>query len=157
MTALETDRAADLRARLAIPSARLDDLNALLLDPGTRVVNDVLAVVARYGTPEEINRKAREAGELPALLDRVRAAHPAYLADLEWLAGARDQGAFVSVADFRRGVLGSRADSTEFRADMAVTLEVSALQYFPWVIAAARKARSRSAPSCRPAGSRSAG
>ena len=78
---------ADLRERLAIPSARLDDLNALLLDPGSRVVNDVLDVVARYGTPEEINRKARAAGELPALLDRVRAAHPAYLADLEWLAG----------------------------------------------------------------------
>jgi hypothetical protein len=37
-------------------------------------------------------------------------------------------------------VLGERADSTPFRDDMAVTLEVSALQYFPWVIAAARKA-----------------
>ena len=65
---------------------------------------------------------------------------PAYLADLEWLAGERDRGAFVSVADFRRGVLGARADTTAFRDDMAVTLEVSALQYFPWVIAAARKA-----------------
>ena len=54
--------ASDLRARLAIPSTRLDDLNALLLDPDTRVVNDLLEVVARYGTPEEINRKAREAG-----------------------------------------------------------------------------------------------
>ncbi len=131
---------ADLRGRLAIPGARLDDLNALLLAPGTRVVDDLLEVVARYGTPDEINRKARAAGELPALLDRVKAAHSGYLADLEWLAGERDRGAFVSVADFRRGVLGERADSTAFRDDMAVTLEVSALQYFPWVVAAARKA-----------------
>ncbi len=68
---------ADLRERLAIPSARLDDLNAFLLDPDSRVVNDVLAVIARYGTPEEINARARQAGELPALLDRVKAAHPA--------------------------------------------------------------------------------
>ena len=57
---------ADLRDRLAIPGSRLDDLNAFLLDPDARIVNDLLAVVARYGTPDEINRKAREAGALPA-------------------------------------------------------------------------------------------
>jgi hypothetical protein len=140
MSGRARDVSADLRGRLAIPADRLDELNAFLLDPGSRVVSDILAVIARYGTPEEINRKARAAGELPALLDRVRTAHPAYLADLEWLAGERDRGAFVSVADFRRGVVGAQADTTAFRDDMAVTLEVSALQYFPWVVAAARKA-----------------
>ncbi len=51
----------------------------------------------------------------------------------------------MSVADYRRGVLGSRADETLFRDDVAVTLEVSSLQYFPWVVAAARR-RSTSAP-----------
>ena len=131
---------ADLRERLAIPSDRLDDLNAFLLDPGSRVIGDLLAVVARYGSPEEINRKAREAGALPALLDRVRAARPDYLADLEWLAGERDRGAFISVADYRRGVLGARADEIAFREEFAVALEISSLQYFPWLIAAARRA-----------------
>ena len=130
----------DLRERLAIRPDRLADLNAFLLDPESRVVTDILDVIARYGSPEEINRKAREAGKLPALLDRVRATHPDYLADLAWLAAARDGGAFVGVPEFRRGVLGDRADSMFFRDDLAVTLEVSALQYFPWVIAAARKA-----------------
>ena len=133
------DKVTDLRNRLAIPYARLDELNSFLLDPDSRVVNDILAVIARYGTPEEINRRARAAGQLPALFERVRAAHPGYPADLDWLAAERDRGAFVSVADFRRGVLGSRSDTLEFRDDVAVTLEVSALQYFPWVIAAARK------------------
>jgi hypothetical protein len=130
----------DLRARLAIPGSRLDDLNAFLLDPDARIVNDLLAVVARYGTPDEINRKAREAGTLPALLDRVRETRPDYLGDLEWLEEQRERGAFVSVADFRRSVLGDRADTMTFRDDMAVTLEVSSLQYFPWVITAARRA-----------------
>ncbi len=137
-----TAPSSDLRDRLAIPGSRLDDLNAFLLDPDARIVNDLLAVVARYGTPEEINRKAREAGRLPALLDRVRETRPDYLADLEWLEEQRERGAFVSVADFRRGVLGDRADTMTFRDDMAVTLEVSSLQYFPWVIAAARRAMS---------------
>ena len=45
----------ELRARLRIPAGRLDAINALLLDPNTRVVNDLLDVVAKYGTPEEIN------------------------------------------------------------------------------------------------------
>jgi hypothetical protein len=134
---------ADIRQRLAIPAVRLDDLNALLLDPETRVVNDILAVVARYGTPEEINRRAHEAGQLPALIEQVRAVQPAYLADLDWLAEQRDRGAFVSVAEYRRSVLGDRADGIAFRDEMAVTLEVSALQYFPWVIAAARHAIER--------------
>ena len=139
-TTASNDPSTDLRSRLAIPADRLDALNAFLLDPEARIVNDLLAVVARYGTPEEINRKARAAGELPALLDRVRAGHPENLADLEWLAEQRDRGAFVSVADFRRGVIGDQTETTAFRDDMAVTLEVSSLHYFPWVIAAARRA-----------------
>jgi hypothetical protein len=140
ITTASTSPRSDLRDRLAIPASRLDDLNAFLLDPDARIVNDLLAVIARYGTPDEINRMAQEAGALPALLDRVRETRPDYLGDLEWLEGERDRGAFVSVADFRRGVLGDRADTMAFRDDMAVTLEVSSLQYFPWVIAAARRA-----------------
>jgi hypothetical protein len=130
----------DLRARLAIPADRLDELNAYLLDPASRIINDLLEIVARYGTPDEVNRRAREAGELPNLLARVEATRPEFLADLAWLEHQRDAGAFVTVADFRRGVLGDRADTMAFREDVAVTLEVSALQYFPWVIAAARRA-----------------
>ncbi len=133
---------ADLRSRLAIPADRLDELNALFLDPDARIVSDLLAVVDRYGTPEEINRKAREAGALPALLDRVRETRPDYLADLEWLDEQRERGMFVSEAAFRRAVLGDRADTMTFRDDLAVTLEVSSLQYFGWVIAAARRALS---------------
>ena len=132
--------ATDLRTRLAIPAERLDELNAYLLDPASRIVNDLLAVVARYGTPEEINRRAREACRLPALLEHVRATKPEYLDDLAWLQEQRDRGAFVSIADYRRAVLGDRAGTMSFDEATAVTLEVSALQYFPWVIAAARRA-----------------
>ena len=139
-TAVRMDPETDLRHRLAIPRDRLGELNAYLLDPDARIVNDLLAVVARYGTPEEINRRALEAGRLPALLDRVREIQPAYLADLDWLTEQRERGAFVSIADYRRSILGDRADTMTFRDDLAVTLEVSSLQYFPWVIAAARRA-----------------
>jgi hypothetical protein len=140
MTGTPTVRAAGLRERLAIPAERLAELNEFFLAPVNEVVDDLLAVVARYGTPDEINARAREAGTVAALRERVRERRPSYLADLDWLAEQRDRGAFVSVADFRRGVLGDRAETMTFRDDLAVTLEVSSLQYFPWVMSAARRA-----------------
>ena len=130
----------DLRHLLKIPVERLDDLNAILLDPDMRVVNDFLTVVAKYGTPEEINHKAQQARQLPVLLERVKAVRPEYLADLEWLEAQRDKHAFISIADYRRKVLGAQADTMLFNDDYAVTLEVSACQYFPWVIEAATRA-----------------
>jgi hypothetical protein len=129
-----------LRQQLKIPYDRLDDINAVLLNPDTRVVNDLLEVVAKYGTPQEINQKAEQARQLPALLKRVREEKPEYLHDLRWLEQKRDQGAFISIPEYRRKVLGERADHLDFKDDLAVTLEISAAQYFPWVIAAANKA-----------------
>ena len=126
--------------QLRIPTARLEELNAVLLAPGMRVIDDLLAVVARYGTPEEINRKAARASELPVLLKRVEEARPDYLADLRWLVEQRDRGAFIRIADYCRQVLGERAEGRQFSDDLAVTLEISACQYFPWVIAIAKRA-----------------
>ena len=131
---------ADMRKLLRIPTSRLDDINAILLDPDSRVINDFLEVVEKYGTPDEINRRAAEAGSLPALLKRVESTKPEYLEDLNWLKAQRDQKAFISIADYRRKVLGDKAQRLQFADEFAVTLEISALQYFPYVISAARRA-----------------
>ena len=132
---------AELQARLRIPEDRLADINRVLLDPDSRVVKDLLAVVAKYGTPEELNARAAEARKLPNLMARLEEMRSPYLADVKWLAAQRDAGAFISVADYRRAVLGPRAGEVAFTKDkFAVTLEISALQYFPWLIAEARQA-----------------
>jgi hypothetical protein len=130
----------NMRELLKIPYDRLDDINDILLDPDMQVVNNFLEVVKKYGTPEEINRKAQAARELPALLEKVKATKPEYLDDLKWLEEQRERGAFISLSDYRRKVLGDRADAMTFNDDFAVTLEISAAQYFPWVIDAARRA-----------------
>jgi hypothetical protein len=130
----------ELRHLLKIPYDRLDDINAVLLDPDTRVVNDLLAVIQKYGTPEEINRRAEAARQLPALLDKVKAVRPEYLEDLNWLQAERDRGSFISVGDYRRKVLGERADEMQFADEFAVTLEISACQYFPWLRVIAERA-----------------
>ncbi len=132
-----------LRNKLKISAAQLDEINALLLDPDTQVVNDFLKVVAKYGTVKEINRQAAEARKLPNLMARLKEMGSPYLDDVEWLIEQRDRGAFISVADYRRKVLGDRADAMTFEDDFAVTLEISALQYFPFLIAEAKQAIER--------------
>jgi hypothetical protein len=129
-----------LRNRLEIPYERLDAINNILLNPDMRVIEDFLKVVEKYGTPEEINRKAEQARQMSMLMGRVEATKPEYLADLAWLTEQRDRGAFISIADFRHKVLGPRAEAMDFADDFAVTLEVSAAQYFPWVRLAAERA-----------------
>jgi hypothetical protein len=130
----------NLRERLRITPDALDALNAILLDPDMRVVDDVLAVIDRYGSPEEINARAAAARDLDALRARVADVTPAYLDDLDWLVEQRDNGAFITVDEYREQVLGPQAATQAFQDDLAVTLEVSAAQYFPWLRVAAERA-----------------
>jgi len=130
----------DIRQKLLIPASRLDEINNVLLNPDTRVINDFLAVVAKYGTPAEINKKAEEARKLTNLLNKVESAHPEYLSDLAWLQEQVDRKAFISLEDYRRKILGGKADSIVFKDEFAVTLEISACQYFSWVIALVNRA-----------------
>lgn len=130
----------DLRQLLAIPVDRLEDINKVLMNPDMRVVNDFLDVVQKYGTPNEINKKSHEAGQLANLISKVEQIKPEYLKDLDWLIEQKDRNAFTTIADYRRRVLGNKADQIHFNDEFAVTLEISAAQYFPYVISAAERA-----------------
>ncbi len=131
----------NLRDLLEISTSCVDEINALLLDPNTEAINAFLAVVEKYGTPEEINRKAEEARRLPDLMARLEKVAPSYVEDLNWLTEQRDRGAFISIADYHRNVLGEGAVTvSDSREDLAVTLEISALQYFPFLIEEAKQA-----------------
>jgi len=123
----------NLRELLEIRHSRLDAINEVLLDPNSKIINAFLDVVAKYGTPEEINRKAEEARQLESLFAKVNEKKPEFLKDLDWLREQRDAQKFISVADYRKQVLGKSAKNKKFADDFSVTLEVSALQYFPWV------------------------
>ncbi len=129
----------DLRQKLRISEEHVKAINDFLLDPNNEVVNEVLKLVEKFGGPEEINRKAREARKLENLMARLKESGSSYLADVEWLIEQRDKGAFISKADYRRKVLGEKADSVQFDTEHAVTLEISALQYFPWLVSQAKR------------------
>jgi hypothetical protein len=125
---------------LKISPDKLKAFNSVLLDPNSQVMKDFFAVVAKYGTPQQINRKHRAARKMENLFKIVQERNPDAVKDLNWLIEQRDRGAFISVKDYRGKVLGAAANKMKFKDKYAVTLEVSALQYFPWVRAMAEQA-----------------
>lgn len=125
---------------LRISPDKLQAFNDVLLNPQSQVMRDFFAVVAKYGTPEEINRKHIAARRQENLFRLVEERNPAALHDLKWLIEQRERGAFISVKEYRRAVLGQAAETMTFKEDSAVTLEVSALQYFPWIRVMAEEA-----------------
>jgi hypothetical protein len=128
-----------LAKQLKIPLSNLAKINKLLVDPKNTLVKDALAVIAKHGTIGEINRKSEDARKLPNLMARLRAMNSPYVPDLEWLLEQRERGAFIRIADYRSKVLGSKADTVRFKKVYAVTLEISAFQYFPWIITQAKR------------------
>ena len=80
----------DLRERLIISEERLKEINQFILDPENELINRILELVEKYGGPEEINRKANEAGKLENLLSRLKEEKSPYLSDLQWTIEQRD-------------------------------------------------------------------
>lgn len=131
---------ASLRQKLKIEEKNLKKINDFILSENNPLINNLLKVIEKYGGVDEINHKAREARKLENLMARLKAKNSPYVKDLEWLIGQRNKGAFISIPEYRRKILGKKADSTKFDDSFAVTLEISASNFFPWVIEEAKRA-----------------
>ncbi|MHA2143792.1 MAG: hypothetical protein ACXADD_20135, partial [Candidatus Thorarchaeota archaeon] len=103
------------------------------------MIDGIIDVIEKHGGVDEINRKANESRKLESLMAKLEKKNSPYVKDLQWLQEKRDNNSFISVSDFRRKVLGDKADSMDFDESFAVTLEISACQYFPWVIEEAKQ------------------
>jgi len=127
-----------MHTKLKITNKHLRQINSLILDSKSQVTKELLKIVEKYGSVEEINQKAKEARKISNILKRLEKINSSYVDNLNWLMEQRDQGAFVSVKDYQQKVLGGK---TKFKKHgHAVTLEISALQYFPWLIKQAERA-----------------
>ncbi|MFX0048471.1 MAG: hypothetical protein ACFE8G_09945 [Candidatus Hermodarchaeota archaeon] len=124
----------DLRKKLEIPKEALESINQFILDENNPLINDLFDLIDKYGGVENINIKAKEASKLENLLEKLGKKNPSYLKDIEWLISQRDNKSFISVNDYRKKVLGDKMSQVSFNEDFAVTLELSACQYFPFLI-----------------------
>ncbi|MCK4483513.1 MAG: hypothetical protein KAU89_01725, partial [Candidatus Thorarchaeota archaeon] len=128
------------KQKLRIDAARLDTINEFLMKDDNPLVNDLIEVIEKHGGVDEVNRKAEEARKLENLMAKLEAKKSPYIEDLEWLQKQRENNAFISIPDYRRKVLGDKADSMSFDESFAITLEISACQFFPWIIEEAKRA-----------------
>ncbi|MHA2379052.1 MAG: hypothetical protein ACXADS_07230 [Candidatus Thorarchaeota archaeon] len=127
------------RQRLRIDSNRIDEINEFLLNEENPLITGLIDVIEKRGGIEEINRKAEDARRLDSLLEKLEKKESPYVTDLQWLQEQRDNDAFISIPDYRRKILGDKVDSVAWDESFAVTLEISACQYFPWIIDEARQ------------------
>jgi hypothetical protein len=131
---------ADLKEKLRIDEANLEEINCFLLQNSNPLVDGLLDIVEKYGGVAEINRKAKEARIIGNLMGRLERKKSPFVKDLEWLTKKRDEEAFISIPDYRRKILGGKAASKSFDDSFAVTLEISAFNFFPWIVEEAKRA-----------------
>ena len=127
------------REKLAIEHSVLSQLNEYLVHPSNTAVNRILEIVRKYGSPEEINEKARKASTLENLFSETARINPTYIQDLEWLINERERESFVSLEEFRDITLNGTGADMFIDDSCAPTLEISALQYFPWLMDQSRR------------------
>jgi hypothetical protein len=140
MRKLGGSRMTNLRHKLMMKKENLDVINDFFLKKDNPLVEDLLKIIENYGGVDAINRKATEAGKLKNLVSQLRTNHSPYLKDLEWLMEQRDRGAFISLSGYHKKILGVKVDSMTFDQNFAVTLEISACNFFPWLIEEAKRA-----------------
>jgi len=129
----------DLRDKLRVNEENLREINEFLLRKDNPLVNGLLKMIEKYGGVDEINRKAREARRTEDLMSRLKRKNSSFVKDLEWLIKQRDNHAFISIPEYREKVLGKKAVSMRFDDSFAVTLEISAFNFFPWLVEEAKR------------------
>jgi len=128
------------REKLRIKEENLKEINDFLLRKDNLLTNGLFKIIEKYGGVEDVNRKAKEARKLENLMKRLEKKKSPYVKDLEWLIKQRDKKAFISISNYRRKILGRKAESMKFDESFAVTLEISAFNFFPWLVEEAKRA-----------------
>ena len=121
-----------------IETNNLGAINEFLSKSPNAVLDPLLEVVEKHGGVDRINEKARQNGALPSVLKRLKEKNGGYAEQLDWLSEQREAGRFIPMADYVTKVNAARSPTLD--SSYQVTLEISALQYFPWLIIEARRA-----------------
>lgn len=129
-----------MRNKLKIENEALRNINEFLSDFDNDFFNPFFNIVEKYGTVEEINKKAERACLLENQVVELKKRRSSYLKDIEWLIEQKNNRAFVSIDEYRKNILKEKIEKTKFDRDFAVTLEISGFQYFTWLITQARQA-----------------
>lgn len=104
------------------------------------LVERIADIIELNGGAAAINERARQAGRVDNLLERMREEKSKYLGDVQWIIEQRDARKFVGLREFAAGA-GAHPTALDAAASkQAVTLEISWLQVFPCLITQLKQA-----------------
>lgn len=129
----------DLRKKLRIHEENLTEVNEFLLTKDNPLVDGLLEIVEKHGGVNEINRKAKQNRKPEVLMGRLEKNKSLFVKDIEWLVKQKDKEAFISIPEYKKKILGKKVGSMKFDESFAVTLEISAFNFFPWLIEEAKR------------------
>jgi len=129
----------DLRKKLRIHEENLTEINEFLLTKDNPLVDGLLEIVEKHGGVNEINRKAKQNRKPEVLMGRLEKNKSLFVKDIEWLVKQKDKEAFISIPEYKKKILGKKVGSMKFDESFAVTLEISAFNFFPWLIEEAKR------------------
>lgn len=129
----------ELEKKLLINATNVKQINDFLVEKDNPLVNSLLKVIEKHGGIKEINQKAEESRKLENLMNRLDRKKSPFLKDIDWLTEQRDKQAFISIPNYREKVLGKKHESVKFKESCAVTLEISAFNFFPWLTEEAKR------------------
>jgi hypothetical protein len=129
----------DLRKKLRIHEENVKEINEFLLTKDNPLVDGLLEIVEKHGGVNEINRKAKQNRKPEVLMGRLEKNKSPFVKDIEWLVKQKDKEAFISIPEYKKKILGKKVGSMKFDESFAVTLEISAFNFFPWLIEEAKR------------------
>ncbi len=127
-----------MKKKLLINEKKLNEFNKLLTMESNPLIDKIITVIEKYNGVDAIKQKHQQTAGFDYKLSKLKETNSIYLQDLQWLIEQKNTNAFISMEDYKKKILADQYDSTTFSNDYAVTLEISALQYFPWLISQAK-------------------
>lgn len=129
-----------MKEKLAIDSKVLNEVNKFLTKKSNPVIDEIIKIVDKYGGPKKINDLAQKNGKIEILMEKLQHKKPEYVDQLNWLIEQRDGKKFISMEEYKNKVNASKNMIDE---SYKVTLEISSLHYFPWLISQAKQSIER--------------
>ncbi len=125
-----------MKGKLTIDSNVLNQVNKFLTKKSNPVIDKVIKIVDKYGGPKKINELAQKNGKIEVLMEKLQHKKPEYVDQLNWLIEQRDGNKFISMNEYKNKINASKDMIDE---SYKVTLEISSLHYFPWLISQAKQ------------------
>ena len=125
-----------MKEKLAINSKVLYEVNKFLTKKSNPVIDRIIEIVDKYGGPKKINDLAQKSGKIEILMEKLKHKKPEYVDQLNWLIEQRDEKKFISIEEYKNKI---NAPKDMIDESYKVTLEISSLHYFSWLISQAKQ------------------